>query len=220
MGIQGDFNELKKAWSSFSPLTKVFFGAIFFGSCLSVSSIADGVFKLRGFIVTAIDFYHSLVQPLTAFIAEYVGLDLGQGQVDGIILMTLITTSIIRVNRVRGPRDVKADIMQIISWGSMMGGIIFLDDGSGRVSRILISCFVIIILLAVVYPRMVFKVAEVASLGKRQYGRRDELYFIRGYKLAVINILAVSLFVAVVAGVSEGLSRVKMRKMGKRRNRL
>ena len=208
MGIQGDFNDLKQAWSGFTPLAKVFFGAIFFGACLSVSSIADGVFKLRGFIVTAIDFYHFLVQPLTAFIAEYVGLDLGRGQVDGIILMTLITASIVRANRVLGPRDVKAELLQVLSWAFMVGGIIFLDDGSGRVSRILISCFVIIILLAVVYPRMVFKVAEVASLGKRQYGRRDELYFIRGYKLAVINILAVSLFVAVVAGVSEGLTRV------------
>lgn len=207
MGIQGDFNELKEAWSSFSPLSKVFFGATFLGSCLSVSSIADGVLKLRGFIVTAIDFYHSLVEPLTRLIAEYIGLELGQGQVDGIILMTLITVSIIRANRVLWLGNVKAELLQVLSWALMMGGIIFLDDGSGRVSRILISLFVIIILPVAAYPRMVFKVAEVASLGKWRYGRRDELDLMRAYRLAAINIFAVLLLVASVAAISEGLTR-------------
>ena len=197
MGIQGDFNELKEAWSSFSPLSKVFFGATFLGSCLSVSSIADGVFKLRGFIVTAIDFYHSLVEPLTRLIAEYIG----------IILMTLITVSIIRANRVLWLGNVKAELLQVLSWALMMGGIIFLDDGSGRVSRILISLFVIIILSVAAYPRMVFKVAEVASLGKWRYGRRDELDLMRAYRLAAINIFAVLLLVASVAAISEGLTR-------------
>lgn len=199
MGMRGDFNDLKEAWSSFSLLTKIFLAGSFLTSSLSLASIADSVFKLRGFIEMAIAFYHSLVEPLTALIAEYIGLDLVQGQVDGIILVTIITTSFIRVNRILGVT--KETFFWVCLWVAWVGLIIIIDDGSGFPS-IFMSGF---------YMTMIFLVGLLSAVNPiwigmflPQFSPRDVVVF----RLTAINILAVLIFVAVVASISEGLTRV------------
>ena len=67
MGIVEDFESLKSKWSSLSLLTKVIFSLLLVLSFLSIASLADHVFKLRGFIVEGLNFW-------SAFTAYFVDL--------------------------------------------------------------------------------------------------------------------------------------------------
>ena len=216
MGIRDDFNELKEAWSSFSPLIKVFFGATFLTSSLSLASIADSAFKLRGFIVTAIDFYHSLVEPLTTLIAEYLRLNLAQDQVDVVIFMTIIVGSSLRAGRVlRMSSQRRDDIVLVLLAASIMALVIFHNHGA-EVYLFLNLLFVITVSLTLIFPKgqLVFNKAVSRALKKASFGKidfleeRDDLLRLRQAQLLGINVLAIFLFVAVVAGISEGLTRV------------
>jgi len=216
MGIRDDLNDLKKSWSSFSPLTKVFFGATFLTSSLSLASIADSVFQLRGFISTAIDFYRSLVEPLRALVAEYLRLEFVQVQVDEVIFLTLIVGSYLRAGRVvRMPSQRRDNILMVLVAALVMALVIF-HNHDPDVYLLLNFGFVIAFTWPLIYPKglIVFNKAVLIALKKASFGKldlleeRDALLDVRNDQIVAINMLAIFLFVAVVAGISEGLTRV------------
>ncbi len=57
MGFLEDAESLKSKWSSFSFLTKVLLLTLLMTSFLSITSLADHIFKLKGFIVEALNFW-------------------------------------------------------------------------------------------------------------------------------------------------------------------
>ncbi|MDG1751930.1 MAG: hypothetical protein P8I03_09760 [Thalassotalea sp.] len=70
MGIAEDFYGMKYQWSKLSISTKIFFIFSFSLTVLSIGSLADSIFAFKGFIVDAIVFYDSAIDPIWKFLSE------------------------------------------------------------------------------------------------------------------------------------------------------
>ncbi|OEK06359.1 hypothetical protein [Roseivirga misakiensis] len=72
MPIFGDIKEYKEAWKTAPVFLKGLIIVMFFLSVSSITSLADEVFKWRGFIRDGIDFYHNtLTVPIIDFLKRY-----------------------------------------------------------------------------------------------------------------------------------------------------
>ena len=97
MGLKGDINELKKAWPHLSLLTRLLLLLSVLISILSVSSLADSVYKFRGFIVLGIDFYRAFIFPYLDTLITFFNIRLNSRELDTTVFISLITGTLIRV---------------------------------------------------------------------------------------------------------------------------
>jgi len=93
MALQDDWNERKSVWSNCSSGGKIFLAISFILSCASVSSLADGIFQFRGFILTAIEFYRIPINYVTEALNSYWGLAVKRSTVEMFVLNSLLVAS-------------------------------------------------------------------------------------------------------------------------------
>jgi len=89
VGLAEDFDSLKRQWSSLSSLTKVGFTLSLILSFLSVASLADSLYKMKGFIAEGIRVWQILGKFATDFLGS-LGLIVEQWQLDFISLALLV----------------------------------------------------------------------------------------------------------------------------------
>src|SRR5690554_1063802 len=96
MSLHGDLEEIKKLWPSLSLPVKVLLGFSFVISCLSITSLADRVFELKGFISGAVQFYQEFLSPVFVFLVSKLGLTVSPIKADVLLLFLIISGSLIR----------------------------------------------------------------------------------------------------------------------------
>ncbi len=214
MAIQGDFNALRNSWSELSLVGKLFFGGSFLISASAIASVADFIFKLRGFISHGIEFYRSTTAPAVEILKGWTGIELEQYQADLCVFFTLALGSYVRAAYVmKEPRGFIRNILFI--WGAAIM-LIVADlhiDSPWIVVPIRLIPFLIPFLL-IAFP--LFLKAMAGATNFRAYKEMFEGHHVANFamrrsyqfaKLAALNIVAVLLFVAIIAGISEGLTR-------------
>jgi len=91
--IKGD---LQLLWGTSKWPTKLFVLVSLFMAISSVTSLADTVFKWKGFILEGLKFYHEWIQAPAIHLLKLIGVALTPSQVDSIILLFLVTYAFIR----------------------------------------------------------------------------------------------------------------------------
>ncbi len=123
MGFKEDFEKLKNTWSKLSIEWKIILSTMTLMQVLSVSSIADSVYKFKGFILDGIEVYRMLTEPLFIFI-HFLGVpSFERWMLDSVIWLSLYFVSLWRSSRfVRNKRN-----MFIFALSAVMGmfGVLF-----------------------------------------------------------------------------------------------
>jgi hypothetical protein len=89
LGIAEDFEGLKSKWSSFSILTKASFLASLILSCLSIASLADHIFKLKGFILEGVRFWSIITNHFVDFFS-FLNITVHSWQIDFWVVIGLV----------------------------------------------------------------------------------------------------------------------------------
>lgn len=205
MGLQDDWNELKKMWGNCSLATRIFLAVSFFLSCASVSSLADGVFQFRGFLQTAIEFYRIPIDYIVEVLYINWGWFIPPSAADTFVLICLFEASRIKV----GGGFQKGWLYEIAIITFLAFFIMFMEyityDPTLVISfapGFLVVMSGIFFYLGFVHPvagqtkrAPAFKKIEIAPGDRRMF------------RLVLGNILTILFLVAVVAAISEGLTR-------------
>ena len=93
MALQDDWKVRKSMWSKCSPGGKLFLVVSFILSCAAVSSLADGIFQFRGFILTAIEFFRLPINHLIEVLNSYWDLVVKRSTVEMFVLNSLLAAS-------------------------------------------------------------------------------------------------------------------------------
>ncbi len=184
---------------------KVLAVAIFMGSAMSIASIADVTFQMRGFLVNAIEFYRLLTEPLMLFLSRWITLE--QYQVDGAIFMILFTGARIRAEHTveehyhsERPQmypdffknKIFRDMYMVLAGLILFLPLIFM----GKLATWLYLGFLGLSALNMVVGPTAKRLAKMNP------------YMFRVARSTVSYLLAILLFTAIVAGISEGLTRI------------
>lgn len=188
MGVQDDLKDLRELWPSLSIAWKIFLLANFIISFLSITSLADKVFELKGFIVKAVLFYQETVSPIFLFIFSIFDVHLSQEKVDALILFTFISASLIRA---RSIYDKKLMMLDIATWAWLVFMILKVNDNA--VFGFVYGFFGLIV-----------GVSCLPFFFKSLKGAEP----VMPYRIALISILAMGLLLGIVSAVSEGLARL------------
>ncbi|EMV9369370.1 hypothetical protein AADU81_003160 [Vibrio alginolyticus] len=178
MGIAEDFESLRTNWSSLSGTSKVLFLVSACLSFLSIASLSDSIYKMKGFLAEAIEFWR-WIGGYVIELTKHLGLSIEQWQMDywAIICIVLIPYTISRWS-VFGTRS------NIIRF-SIFLAVLYLPFVKGQMYSLVSAGFIYIsTLLVVLYPP-----------------RTPE------FNLIAIRMVLPPLGVAVVAAVVEGISR-------------
>ena len=190
MGIKDDFEGLTQTWKTLSAPIKVFLAANFLVSSLSIASISDSIFKFKGFIKAAVEFYQLCTGMVLGFLTKYVYIDLVQVQIDVIILFLLFGGAFYR-------SLIKYNVGGRVKYWS--GYTVFLSiyivvmAAPGTGIEMIIGYFFSIMILATIYPLLHSNIvsSKIVAINKA----------------ALLYIYAIFIFIGVVAAVSDGLSR-------------
>lgn len=85
MGFLEDAESLKSKWSSFSFLTKVLLFILLVMSFLTITSLADHIFKLKGFIVEALNFW-VLIRNYIISVLSFIHISIKSWQLDFLLV--------------------------------------------------------------------------------------------------------------------------------------
>ena len=194
MDEKKDLETLYLAWKDLSLMGKVLFLLPPFFSILSLGSIAGQVYKLKGFMLNAVNAYQNLASFLTSIVAQLIHLEVSQKMVDTFIIsvLTYKATHLIEVLNIRN---------------------LGLKFSKLKNKLLRLSLFFVIYISLYRSPSLVFLlctgpifVAVMAScyqdpLNFRMYTSRDEYYSL-GY------ILSVYIVFGILTAISEGLTRI------------
>ena len=201
MGLQDDFQLLKKKWPSLSLLSKILLGTSFLISVNSVASIADATFTFKGFIAEALTFYRWLTHLLLGWIVDWFSFEPTQLQLDLLVLVLVSYGSLYRA-MVAASSDVILFKFTALPIGSLVGTTL---------TMLVLGMFIPITVfsvdsLTIILGGLVISFLALVTLpliGRRISGpvdRRISLY-------ALSYLGAIVLLVTIVAGTSEGLAR-------------
>lgn len=93
MSLLGDFDEIKRSWKALPGWLKVVISASFLVSVLSIGSLADSVFQLKGFFAEAVAFYRMLFGPLASVLATYLQVEDPQAAIDLAVSINLLAVA-------------------------------------------------------------------------------------------------------------------------------
>ncbi|HAS8483992.1 TPA: hypothetical protein I7753_21265 [Vibrio vulnificus] len=178
MGIAEDFESLKTNWSSLSGTSKVLFLASACFSFLSIASLADNIYKMKGFLAETIEFWRWICSYVIE-ITKYLGLSLEQWQMDywAIICIVFIPYTISRW-AFFGTRG------NIIRFSIFLAAL-YLPFVKGQLYSMVSASFIYVsTLLVILYPPRT-----------------------REFNLIAVRMVLPPLGVAIVAAVVEGISR-------------
>jgi hypothetical protein len=204
MGMLQDYAAMRKAWSSFTPLTKLFFAASFLVTTMSIASLAEDVAKFRGFIVTAVVFYRGLTRPLARM------LDVRQMTVDVYVLMLVIIGAQFRATLVAKDRHLprRGEFRLIALVVATIGAAKFLARSADEQTRSGVALLAALLLIL-----LWDGVRAYVDPGKTEF-RRKLLHFLGieddetkrlQSRLQLSYIGAAALLVALIAAISRGL---------------
>lgn len=199
MGLQDDWKELKGAWGNLSALGKVVSVTSFAGSVLSIASIGDSVYAFRGFIGNTLDYYRTIFEPFRGALEAAMACEISELTADLLVADVLVTGSLLRAFTIfggraeSGPSLAAGQCIGVAACGLLVGtGILASASGVLEVWGYVISfvnAFVLIILCF-------FPENEVGS-GVSRVARLSGTY-----------VCFIVLSVAILAAISEGLTRV------------
>ncbi len=121
MGFFEDWGGYRKRWQSASLTEKIFLCALLFGTTSSLTSLAENVFKWRGFIQDGVEFYQSVIRAKFIDIFGFINFHFTATEADILILSNIMLTSISKVaskdleKAVEGSEDKKAAHMVVIA---------------------------------------------------------------------------------------------------------
>ena len=92
MGLKGDFEELTKSYKNVSNPSKIFLILSFFISVSSIASLADTIFKWKGFIADLLLFYRGFVVEPIINGASIFGFNYSSNEVHACMLLTITVT--------------------------------------------------------------------------------------------------------------------------------
>lgn len=97
VGLAGDVEETKKLWKNSSLGFRLLLGLSIFLSTSSIASLADAIFKWRGFVLDAVNFLRMFVsEPITNSLAK-IGINYEALSIDYLILLLLFGSSALRL---------------------------------------------------------------------------------------------------------------------------
>ncbi len=100
MGLHGDIEETKQAWKKVSWPMKVIYGLMLFLSISSLASLAQTVADWKGFFLTGIEFYRSVLRdPIFAWFIEHTNAGFTEPSGDILTLLFMIAVPMIFVVR-------------------------------------------------------------------------------------------------------------------------
>jgi hypothetical protein len=197
MGLQDDRDELKKMWSKCSLAAKIFLVVSFFLSCASVLSLADGIFQFRGFFLTAIELYRIPVNYFVEVVNSYWGIVVKPSTVDMFVLNSLLAASFLKTLNVFFESTLTRYVF-IVIFVMFVTILDYQDWNLGDAPRPdNLPYYFYAVLLASL------SISGFLMPGKTEVARQTASI----HRLAVGYILTILFLVAVIAAVSEGLTR-------------
>lgn len=98
MGLKADMSEVTEAWSSAPWRVRLFLVICLFLSTSAIASLSDTVFKWKGFVLDAVNFYRQLfAAPLVHYLELLFARSLPSGLVDFALVQLLVVSVIIRI---------------------------------------------------------------------------------------------------------------------------
>jgi hypothetical protein len=189
MGLHGDIKEIRKAWPELPAPFRLFLAINFFISCLSVASLADSIYALKGFVKNAINIYHEFLSPVLEFIISNFGMEVSQTKADSMLLVTLIAMSLIRSNYLGKGLFYETGVY-ISLW---IANIDLIYNGPDE--KVYLSYFY--------WFGMIFLQSILPIL----FQKLKNVPFLISAQMAAVQILITFFTVAVLAAISEGLYR-------------
>jgi len=185
MSVKDDYDELKRVWSALEPLTKVLLAVAFASSVLSLASLADNVFALKGFLSNTIDFYRNFTKPIANFLSLSVKRELSELDVDAIVLLSLVSFSHLRGIILNHKTDYDFNVPAFYFMLLCVWLTVYYTPETKSLVFITLGLFV-------------YKIFAVFL---------SEMPAKRSHQLSINFMVAVIVFVGALAAVSEGLSR-------------
>ncbi len=96
MGLKGDIDELKEVWEGSSILFKVGMGLSVFLTISSVTSLSDAIFKWKGFVLDAVEFYRTNVADVIHELFAIFDVHYTSSAIDFQILFSIFIVSFMR----------------------------------------------------------------------------------------------------------------------------
>ncbi len=184
-------------WSNCSLGGKIFLAACFILSCASVSSLADGIFQFRGFILTAIEFYRIPINSVVDVLNSYWDLAVKRSTVEMFVLNFLLAASFSKALNVVFELSLTRYVF-IVIYVMFVTILDYQDWSLGDAPR----------LDNLPYYFYAVLLASLSISGFLMTGKTEEARQMASiHRLAVGYILIILLLVAVIAVISEGLSR-------------
>ena len=197
MAKQDDWKERKSMWSNCSVGGKFFLAVSFILSCASVFSLADGFFQFRGFILNAIEFYRIPVNYVVEALNSYWDLAVKRSTVEMFVLNALLAASFSKALNVFFMPTLTRYVL-IVIYVMFVTLLDYQDWSLGDAPRPdnLPYYFYAVLLASLSFSGFLMP-------GKTEEARQTASI----HRLAVGYILTILLLVAVIAAISEGLTR-------------
>lgn len=191
MDLYNDFEDLKKFWRQRSSAGKAFLMLAFMFSILSFGSVANSVYEFRGFIVTAMNFYLFVTEPIRTWISTFVHMEIPRSVFDGIIIFALYFGAFFRAVAVYSASEVRPRWVTVTI---LIVGLIPIGWALNKLHELIgvFSYYAALPLLPIYYALAVNKTGRL--------GRED--------RFTILYILSVYFAVALLAAISEGLTRI------------
>ncbi len=190
MPLQEDWNELKKTWSKLSHLGKIISVVSFVITCTSVASLADSIFEFRGFILTGIEFYRSILDYL-----QVIGLVISGPKRDVFVAMLLIITGVMKHHDSNTPLFLFPYSVYIMVVPVVPIGLIFDEPDRALVQAVWMGSIAL------------FQFLVILSYAIIPFVTKRELPYTLSARFILRYILTICFLIAVIAAISEGLTR-------------
>ncbi|MDE1516089.1 hypothetical protein PUN32_13955 [Vibrio sp. dsl-7] len=89
MNIRESFIEAVELYKKAGSLNRIFIMISFFLSVSSIASLSESIFKWKGFILDAVDFYQHYIAEIIIYYAGFVGLSYTQNQVHSAVILSI-----------------------------------------------------------------------------------------------------------------------------------
>ena len=209
MAFHDDIQSVSNAWVALSPVGKILAISLLFCSALSVASIGDHIVDFAGFIVVGIEAYRTVMWPIVFFVREGLGWDFSQVQLDLIVLCGITASSLLRAGifskayqlwKEGNHEHVYGKATEGWFWLTVLAilapaiAVLFVEplQGLKGASKPISLTFAILVPIYLIASSWFVRYSNTA-------------YHLR---LAGSYIFALYLLVSIVAGISEGISRI------------
>ena len=181
--------DLRKMWVERSFIGKAILLFSFAMSIMSVGSLASNVFEFKGFLLNGIDFYTKVTAPLREYISDFFNINVPITMQDSIVLFIIIFGGVIRFDAQEFNRDGWLWVIGLLVYYFILVILGMLGIQCGLEPTLLI--FSVSLLMPTIYALTCNKKFKISPKER----------------LLTLYIIGIYFTVAVIAAISEGLSR-------------